>query len=135
MGKGTEIGSRHGGFRKSLVICEVTLSLVFLSGAGGLMQSFLALVNQDLGFNPHNLVATRIELPNATTSEKHRFYRVALDRVKSLPGVAAAEITSGLPPNGGGGITIDVPGKPHTEAWNATFEATPSLDLPGGALS
>ena len=65
-GKGADLGTRHGGIRKALVVCEVTLSLVLLSGAAVLMQSFLSLVNQNLGFHPQNLVATRMELPNAS---------------------------------------------------------------------
>jgi hypothetical protein len=40
----------------------------------------------------------------------------------SLPGVAAAGITSGFPPYGGGGTNFDIAGKPHTETWNGTFE-------------
>src|SRR5436190_24316797 len=58
--------TRNAPLWKALVICEVTLSLVLLSGAAGLMQRFLSLMNQDLGFNPHNLIATRMDLPNAT---------------------------------------------------------------------
>ncbi len=121
-GKGNEIGARHGGFRKALVVCEVTLSLVLLCGAGVLMQSFLSLVNQDLGFNPHNLLATRMEVPNATTAEKQQFLKAALERMMSLPGVAAAGITNGFPPYGGGGTNFDIAGKPHTETWSGTFE-------------
>lgn len=121
-GKGNEISARHGGFRKALVICEVTLSMVLLSGAGGLMQSFLSLVNQDLGFNPQNLLATRVDLPNATPAERQQFYRAALERVSSLPGVTAAGISNGLPPFGGGGTNFEIPGKPQIEARNGTFE-------------
>jgi predicted permease len=69
-GKGSDSGARHGGFRKALVVCEVTLSLVLLCGAGALMQSFLSLLNQNLGFDPHNLVATRMSLPNAAPAER-----------------------------------------------------------------
>jgi putative ABC transport system permease protein len=123
-GKGAELSTRHGGFRKALVVCEVTLSLILLSGAGVLMQSFLSLVNQNLGFDPHNLVATRMNLPNATPAEQQQFLRVALDRVRTLPGVAFAGITTnGLPPYGGSGTNLDIPGKPHSERWSGTVES------------
>ena len=121
-GKGADTGARHGGFRRALVVCEVTLSVVLLCGAGVLMQSFLSLVNQNLGFNPHNLLAMRMEVPNATPAEKQQFLRAALERAMSLPGVAAAAITNGFPPYGGGGTNLDIPGKPHAETWNGTFE-------------
>lgn len=120
-GKGAESSARHGGFRKALVVSEVTLSLVLLCGAGALMQSFLSLVNQNLGFDPRNLVATRMGLPNATPAQQQQFLRAALDRVTSLPGVAAAGIsTNGLPPFGGSGTNLDIPGKLHTDKWNGT---------------
>jgi hypothetical protein len=123
-GKGAELSARHGGFRKALVVCEVTLSLVLLSGAGVLMQSFLSLVNQNLAFDPHNLVATRMNLPNATPAEQQQFLRTALDRVRSLPGVAVAGITTnGLPPYSGSGTNLHIPGKPHAERWNGTVES------------
>jgi putative ABC transport system permease protein len=123
-GKGAELSARHGGFRKALVVCEVTLSLVLLTGAGVLMQGFLSLINQNLGFDPHNLVATRMNLPNATPAEQQQFLRAAMDRVKSLPGVKAAGITAnGLPPYGGSGTNLDIPGKPHAETWNGTVES------------
>jgi putative ABC transport system permease protein len=122
-GKGAEMAARHGGFRKALVICEVTLSLVLLCGAGVLMQSFLALMNRNLGFNSHNLLATRMEVPNATTAEKRQFLKASLERVRSLPGVAAAGITNGLPPYGGAPTNFDIPGKLHIEVWNGTFES------------
>src|SRR5262249_2200029 len=112
-GKGADTGARHGGFRKALVVCEVTLSLVLLCGAGVLMQSFLSLVNQNLGFDPHNLLLMRMEVPNAKPVEKEQFLRAALDRVRSLPGVTAAGITSGFPPYGWGRTNLDIPGKAH----------------------
>jgi putative ABC transport system permease protein len=123
-GRGAELSARHGGFRKALVVCEVTLSLVLLSGAGVLMQSFLSLIGQNLGFDPHNLVATRMNLPNATPAAQQQFLRAALDRVTSLPGVTIAGITTnGLPPYGGDGTTFDIPGKPHTELWKGQVES------------
>jgi putative ABC transport system permease protein len=81
------------------------------------------LLNQEMGFNPHNLLATRMEVPNATPPARQQFLKAALDRVRSLPGVAVAGITSGLPPYGGGGTNFDVPGKPHAENWNGTYES------------
>jgi predicted permease len=123
-GKRAELSARRGGFRKALVVCEVTLSLVLLSGAGALMQNFLSLVNQNLGFDPHNLVATRMNLPNAVPTEQQQFLRAAMDRVRALPGVTDAGITTnGLPPYGGSGTNLDIPGKPHTETWNGTVES------------
>ena len=121
-GKGADLGTRHAGVRRLLVVCEVTLSLVLLSGAAVLMQSFLSLMNQNMGFNPQNILGTRMDLPNSTPADKRQFFNSALQRVSALPGVVSAGISSGLPPYGGGVTAIEVPGKIHTEGWNGQFE-------------
>ena len=76
-GKGAGGGVGRGKLRSSLVVAEVALSLVLLTGAGVLMRSFFAEMNIDLGFNPHNLVLLEILLPNVTNAQKHQFFRAA----------------------------------------------------------
>jgi predicted permease len=103
----------------------VALSLVLLTGAGLLMRSFIALQTVDLGLNPDNILVARLPLPRGqynTAEEKHRFFRQVIDRVKALPGVTAATETSTLPPYGGIGTDIEIPGKTHTERWQAIFQ-------------
>src|ERR1700751_3563276 len=45
-----------------------------------------------------------------------------LVRLKALPGVVDATETSALPPYGGIPSDIEIPGKTHTEKWNAPFQ-------------
>ena len=124
-GKGTTGGFRRGKLRNALVVVEVALSLMLLIGAGLLIRSFVALQSVDLGMNPENILVARLPLPRGqyTTAEaKHRFFRQVLERIKALPGVVAATETSTLPPYGGIGSEIDIPGKTHSERWDAIFQ-------------
>src|SRR5215471_2514972 len=120
--KGAGGGFRRGRLRNALVVFEVALSLVLLSGAGLLMRSFVRLQQVDLGFNPENILVARLPFPRGqytTAAEKQRFYEQLLSRLRTLPGVMAATETTTLPPFGGIGSEIDVVGKTHTEKWRA----------------
>ena len=120
--KGAGGGFRRGRLRNALVVFEVALSLVLLSGAGLLMRSFVKLQQVDLGFNPENILFARLPFPKGqytTAVEKQRFYEQLLSRLRTLPGVVAATETTTLPPYGGIGSEIDIVGKTHTEKWRA----------------
>ncbi len=124
-GKGVSGGFRHGKLRNTLVVVEVALSLVLLVGAGLLMRSFVALQQVELGLNPDNILVARLPLPREqykTAAAKQHFFRQLLQRLSVLPGVVAATETSTLPPYGGIPSEVDVPGKTHTDKWNAIFQ-------------
>lgn len=124
-GRGMSVGSRHGRLRAALVIGEVALSVVLLAGAGFLMQSVLALQHVELGFNPSHILDADLALPTGRynkTQEMKQFVRQVLDRVRVLPGVTAVSVTFGLPPFGFPRSEVIVPGKTHSEAWNAQFD-------------
>ncbi|HEV2378199.1 MAG TPA: ABC transporter permease [Terriglobia bacterium] len=87
----TESGRRR--LRNSLVVSEVALALVLLTGAGLLVRTFISLARVDLGFDPANAVQMGISLPPykyATTAQQALFYQQLLDRVENIPGVRAA---------------------------------------------
>jgi predicted permease len=124
-GKGVSGGFRHGKLRNTLVVVEVALSVVLLVGAGLLMRSFVALEQVELGLNPDNILVARLPLPKEqykTAAAKQHFFRELLHRLYALPGVVAATETSTLPPYGGIPSEVDVPGKTHSDKWNAIFQ-------------
>jgi putative ABC transport system permease protein len=124
-GKGSGGGFRRGRLRNALVVFEVALSLVLLSGAGLLMRSFVKLQQMDLGFNPENILYASLPFPRGqytTAAEKQRFYEQLLLRLRALPGVVAATETTTPPPFGGIGSEIEIVGKSHTEKWQAIFQ-------------
>jgi putative ABC transport system permease protein len=88
-----ESGRQH--LRNSLVISELALALVLLTGAGLLVRTFLALMRVDLGINPTNVVTMEIDLPHykyPSPANETLFFRELLRRVQTLPGVKAAGI-------------------------------------------
>jgi putative ABC transport system permease protein len=123
-GKGTSGSARHGRLRNTVVVLEVGLSLTLLVAAGLLMRSFVALREVHLGFQPDHVFIARIPLPERykTAEQVAGFYRPLLARLKALPGVLEVTETSTLPPYGGIPTDIEVPGKTHSEKWNAPFQ-------------
>ncbi|HEY6290986.1 MAG TPA: ABC transporter permease [Terriglobia bacterium] len=89
----TESGRRR--LRNSLVVSEMALALVLLTGAGLLIRTFLRLVDVDLGIDPTNVVTMEISLPHykyASATQQTLFFRQLLQRVSSTPGVKSAGI-------------------------------------------
>jgi len=124
-GKGRSGGFRHGKFRNALVVTEVALSLTLLVAGGLLMRSFVALRQVHLGLQPDHILVARLPLPverYKTADQIAGFYRPLLQRLKALPGVVDATETSTLPPYGGIDSGIEIPGKTHSEKWQAIFQ-------------
>jgi putative ABC transport system permease protein len=92
-GRGNAIGFRRNRLRSALVVGEVALSLVLLSGAGLLMRSFYRLQSMDPGFDPHGMLTFQTELPRTRypgNEAQAAFYQRALERIRTLPEVTAA---------------------------------------------
>jgi predicted permease len=84
--------NRHDRVRGALVIAQVTLGLVLVSGAGLLMASFLRLETSDLGLKPDHLLTYWFSLPESqyTPQRQVAFYDQLLDRMRAIPGVQSA---------------------------------------------
>jgi putative ABC transport system permease protein len=101
--RGSSEGGSRGKFRSLLVIAEVGIALVLMTGAGLLIESFAHLVRVDPGFSPRNLITFPINLPAARypqPQQQAEFYRQILERLKTLPEVQQAGATSFLPLSG-----------------------------------
>jgi putative ABC transport system permease protein len=121
----TSTASRSGRrFRHVLVISEVSLALVLLSGAGLMIRSFLRLTQDHPGFASENLLTMRIWLPSVNYPDYHQragFYRSLFDRVTSLPGVQSAGAVHLLPVVGGRHhVNFTIEGRPPVEPGNET---------------
>jgi putative ABC transport system permease protein len=118
-GKGTAGSFRHGRFRAGLVIVEVALSIVLLTGAGLMIRSFYELTHIELGFNAKNLlfVATWSPLKSNSAPEKQGIiFKKVVERLKAIPGVTELAINNSLPGyNPSRRYEATVPGSTHSE--------------------
>src|SRR5947199_1195718 len=99
-GRSSTVGTRRNRLRNGLVIAEVALALVLLSGAGLLIKSFARLQNVNPGFNPRNALTFEISLPKLQypdDASSVRFNNEAQRRIAALPGVQAAGFSTILP--------------------------------------
>jgi putative ABC transport system permease protein len=99
-------GGRHGesGFshklRSALVIGEIALSGILLTGAGLLVSSFLRLQRTELGFQTNGLLTFRLNLPEAQYGDAGRivaFETALLDRLQAIPGVESVAVANDIP--------------------------------------
>ena len=98
-GRGSSQGKRHGWIRGALVACEVAFACVLLVGAGLLIRSFLRVLDVDLGFQPRNAGALRIDPSRRRSTQglRNAYFDEALRRVNSMPGIEGAGLTDALP--------------------------------------
>jgi putative ABC transport system permease protein len=96
----TGAGARGQRLRSAFVVAEIALALVLLAGAGLMLKSFWRLQAVDPGFNPDGVLTMQTWLPFTTRpriSERAAFFRQVLERLRALPGVAAAGAVSRIP--------------------------------------
>lgn len=89
--------------RNTLIACDVAISLVLLVGAGLMTKSFLRLAHVDPGFDPNRVLTLSVSLWGQKYSADAAvvgFYRDALDKIRAVPGVESAALTSQLPLGG-----------------------------------
>ncbi len=117
-------GFHRDRLRQALVIGEVTLSMLLLTGSGLLMRSFLLERQIDLGIRTSHVLVTYLALPAArygTTDSQAGFVRELLQRLDAMPGVISAAAAPNIPPNAGNSTAFEVPGVSHSEQWKGSF--------------
>jgi predicted permease len=96
-------GSGHAWLRSILVVAELAVALVLLTGAGLLLRSFEKLRAVDLGFRADHVLTASYSLPQqqySTQASVDAFNRALLAKLVQLPSVQAAGLTSTLPASG-----------------------------------
>ena len=96
-------GFARNKLRSVLVVCEVSLALISLTGAGLLIRSMDAVQKINPGFETRNLFVFNFDIgPQHLTPEKGlEFLRSALDRAKAVPGVRSVALANSRPLGGG----------------------------------
>ena len=105
-------GSGHARLRSALVVSELAVALVLLTGAGLLLRSYEKLRQVNVGFRTDHMLTAFYSLPReqySTQNAVDNFNRTLLDRLRQLPGVESAGITTNLPAAGNQGFNGFVP--------------------------
>lgn len=96
-------GSRPHRTLGTLIIGQVALACLLLTAAGLLVQTFRALEDVPLGFNPSHLLTVGIKLPGRRYHEsidQTKFYQLLLEKIKVVPGVKEAAVDDDIPFSG-----------------------------------
>jgi len=97
--------------QKALVVVQVVLSVVLLTGAGMLVHSLRNLEHRDFGFDSTNRVMVEINQPPAsyTPERLQALYQTMQQRLEQIPGVQRAALALYTPytDNWGEGIVVE----------------------------
>jgi predicted permease len=105
--------------RGALVLAEVAVALVLLTGAGLLIRSFDKLTRVDLGFEPAGVLTYSLTYPRTKFREESQLFALdqsMLERARSLPGVRSAALSADLPIGGSSYISYSIQGQAAREA-------------------
>jgi putative ABC transport system permease protein len=98
-GRGTG-SAQSRAFQDGLVVLQVAVALVLLTGAGLLVESFSRFAHMDPGFRPDGVLTAQLTLPAQrypTPEQQTAFVSAVLERLTSQPGVVAAAAGDALP--------------------------------------
>jgi predicted permease len=104
--RGSGYSAKTGRLRDVLIVSELAFAVVLMVGAGLLLRTLRELLQENPGFNPTHVVAANMSLPEPndpkvdpylTILQRTTFNRELLRRMKAIPGVQLAAITSDLP--------------------------------------
>jgi putative ABC transport system permease protein len=116
-GRGAAGSAGRRFMRHALVVSEVALAFVLLVGAGLLIRSFNKLMNVNPGFDSTNVVTMDVPMIMEQDVDGPRvtiYMNSLLDRIKGVPGVQHAAMTSALPMQGWGfGMPFRLDGMPR----------------------
>jgi putative ABC transport system permease protein len=121
-GRGSSAGGARQRFRGALVVTEMALAFVLLTGAGLLIRSFFAMQNVDTGFDSTNVITAGLPIttkryPDA--GQLNGYLRQIADNIGNLPGVRGVALTSALPMQGWGyGMPFQIAGRPMVDRAN-----------------
>ena len=94
------ISGGHARVRRTIVIGEVALSLVLACGALLLLRSLLKLQQLDTGVRMEGVITMSLNLPASaypTPEKADLFYQALSGRIRSIPGIEQAAISTNLP--------------------------------------
>ena len=94
------VTSGGGWMRRAIVVTEIVLVCVLLTGAGLLTRSLSRVLDVDPGFTSENVISLRVDpsrLEHPTLETRNAYFDTVLQHVRSVPGVEAVGLTDALP--------------------------------------
>ncbi len=120
-GRGNSGGRRARWMSGTLVVIEIALTVILLTGAGVMTRSFLLLYRDDTGVKTDYLMTMRLVLNNTKYPKpemRQEFYDRLAPRLASVPGAESVALATNIPPQGGGRRLLEIEGGRHTEGAN-----------------
>ena len=125
--RGATAGRSRQRLRATLVVGEIALSLVLLTGASLLIRSFVGMQHMKPGFDASNLLTMRVTLTGPaydSTYKRFAFFDQFLARLNAQPGIVSAAITNNIPLSGSNNNNFF-----NVEGQDAALGAEPLLEI------
>ncbi len=119
--------ARQARVRGVLVVAEVSLAVILLVAAAMIMRGLIRLTQLDLGLPTQQILTLRVPLAERsypTTEQRVQFLTAVLERVRTVPGVEMATVSSAVPIYGGFGSGVELPGQPAAQRRGAIVHET-----------
>lgn len=111
-------GNRRNRITSALVVAEVAMAMILVSGAGLLIKSLWLLSNMNIGVQQEDQLVMARVTPSWTyykeTDQCGTFFRQVLQRVRQLPGVKSAALTDAFPLENFFGASVSAMDRPET---------------------
>lgn len=115
-------GAGRRALRSTLVVAQVALAFVLLTGAGLLIRSFSRMLAADMGFDSINVVTAGLPIADERYPDPRQlslYLRSITANVAALPGVRDVAFASALPLQGWGyGMPFQIAGRPTVDRAN-----------------
>jgi len=120
--RGTTSGVGRQQIRNVLVVAEIALAFVLLSGSGLLLRSFYQLQQVNPGFDSTNVITMWLPMPSEQYPNGPRiisYQAQVMEKIQAVPGVRAAAIADSLPLEGwADGMPFQIEGRPFVDMAN-----------------
>ncbi len=96
----TSPGQQRARLRNVLVVGQIALAVVLVSGAGLMLRTFINLLSTDIGYQPNHVLYAITVLPPSRYPKRVDvaiFYKKVLDQLRASPGIESAGVSTALP--------------------------------------
>jgi predicted permease len=116
--RGSTVGRDRQYVRKTLIVAQLALAIVLLTGSGLMLRSFQRLRAVDPGIRPDNVLTVGISVGDGVAKERAAaLYQQVLDETARVHGVEAIGLTNALPlqPMSLNGSSYDIESNPRPD--------------------